>query len=48
VFVADPAKAAQVGADGTAINAPLAVLAAQRIFDQRAPRFTTDGTSRLT
>jgi methanogenic corrinoid protein MtbC1 len=48
VFVADPAKATQVGADGTAINAPLAVLAAQRIFDQRAASFTSNAAPRLT
>ena len=36
VFAAHPERIAEVGADATAPNAPLAVLAAQKIFDQRA------------
>ncbi|WP_052845706.1 cobalamin B12-binding domain-containing protein [Aurantiacibacter marinus] len=33
IFTADPALAAEVGADATAPNAPAAVLAAQKLFD---------------
>lgn len=36
LFAARPEMAQEVGADATASNAPLAVLAAQKIFDQRA------------
>ncbi|MBX9759582.1 MAG: cobalamin B12-binding domain-containing protein [Beijerinckiaceae bacterium] len=36
VFATHPERALEVGADATAANAPLAVMAAQKIFDQRA------------
>ncbi|MBX9884525.1 MAG: cobalamin B12-binding domain-containing protein, partial [Novosphingobium sp.] len=36
LFTADPARALEVGADGTAANAPAAVLMAQKLFDEIA------------
>jgi MerR family transcriptional regulator, light-induced transcriptional regulator len=36
VFTANPALALEVGADGTAANAPTAVLMAQKLFDEMA------------
>ncbi len=36
LFTADPALALEVGADGTAANAPAAVLMAQKLFDEIA------------
>lgn len=39
LFSAHPDRARDVGADGTAPTAPLAVMAAQRIFDSRARAF---------
>lgn len=45
LFVADPKLARQVGADGTALNAPLAVLAAQKMFDERAAIFARSSPS---
>jgi methanogenic corrinoid protein MtbC1 len=36
VFTANPALAREVGADGTAANAPTAVLMAQKLFDEMA------------
>ena len=45
LFVADPNLAGQVGADGTALNAPLAVLAAQKMFDERAAVFARSAPS---
>jgi len=40
LFSAHPHRVREVGADATASTAPLAVLAAQRIFDSRADAFT--------
>lgn len=43
MFTANPALAADVGADGTAPNAPTAVLVAQKLFDLAADTFRNKG-----
>jgi methanogenic corrinoid protein MtbC1 len=46
VFAAHPGRIQEVGADATAANAPLAVLAAQKIYDQRALAHQLGGSLR--
>jgi MerR family transcriptional regulator, light-induced transcriptional regulator len=45
MFTANPALAAQVGADATAPNAPAAVLVAQKLFDLASDTFRNKGAA---